>query len=131
MTKDRRENERFNQKNNKFEHYDVVNLDNNFHGRIADISAGGMKVETKNKIEIGTKMTATIDLPYKYMSKTSISLEIICRWIKSLGTSGIYHCGFEFLDKSAVDSVFMMKILTLSKKERVLLTLLGSQLDVI
>ena len=127
---ERRKDKRHIQKNNPFEHYDAINNgDNTTYGRIIDISEGGVKLETNTKIKVGSELSAKIELPYKYLSKTAISLEIICRWSSDANADGKFEAGFEFIDKSVIDTIFMMKILGLSRKERVLLTVLGSSLD--
>ncbi|OGI06978.1 MAG: hypothetical protein A2Y40_06795 [Candidatus Margulisbacteria bacterium GWF2_35_9] len=127
---EKRKHKRYNQNNLPFEHYDVMNIqDNKVYGRIIDISEGGVKLETITSIEVGTRVSAKIELPYKYLSKTAISVDIVCRWCKEISPGTKYEAGFEFIDKSAIDTIFMMKILGLSKKERIVLTLLGAPLN--
>ena len=127
---DRRKKKRFVQKKTPFEHYDIVDLDNNTkYGELLDISEGGVKLETPMYIKAGTMITAKIELPYKYLSKTAITLNIICRWCAEIGGKGLFEAGFEFIDNNAIDSVIIAKIISLSKKERIILTLLNSDLN--
>jgi hypothetical protein len=127
---ERREHKRHQQSNNALKHYKVENVeDGTYYGRLVDISSGGVQLECLEQRQVGDSIEAKIEVPYSYFSKTSVNLEIICKWCKAGKDASKYYCGFEFVDKDSIDSIFLDKLINLSMSKKLSMSLFDAALD--
>lgn len=110
-------------------YYLVKRMDGTVLGHIMDISQGGLKLKGPNPFEEGNVQTVEVELPYSFFSRTSITLDMICRWSEAFAGSSDYMAGFEYEDPSRVDRLFIEKCMSLSTNERLKMSLFGTPIE--